>query len=358
MSKLFAASIVSAVSLVGVGCMMDEPTNEPSTSDVEQQVTKCPPDGCSANSPWLNGQYFHELHTGGIANSAGFKLVGLVKGGLQYTVVVNSGRVFGRRGTTTISGAALVNTYFVVEDPVLHQYAIKISAWSNATTYWAKSPGGGGTVETYQLDWSDMANGVPTGGYRGLCRNPPTQRTSMTITLGQNAFTSVIFEGERINADTKQIAGIDSHWFNIGCAGGALAKMYLTGHVQAAQSAGFTTNLDERQTILKMFAADYCGAGYPFTVQGTPLDWVDDKATMSASTPPVSIEGRWNKDGAVCLDNPRIDAHPLTPEAAAVFPGGVGAAMMDPAKCPAIPPHCVNKDPLFTDGYHLVSSNY
>ena len=47
----------------------------------------------------------------------------------------------------------------------------------------------------------------------------------------------------------------DSGWFNIGCAGHTLSKMYLTRNTLASQDA-MSGQWEERQATLKMLTAD------------------------------------------------------------------------------------------------------
>ncbi|HLL25428.1 MAG TPA: ADYC domain-containing protein, partial [Kofleriaceae bacterium] len=149
---------------------------------------------------------------------------------------------------------------------------------------------------------------------------------------------AVLFEGERITAATKTVADDSRYWFNIGCAGTALAKLHLTGRTEAAQSVGFATDIDDRQAMLKMLVGDYCGTGRAFTVQGQPLMWRDDQGTIDMPTSPASeLEAAWTADGAWCLSTPRLVKHPSA-ASAAKFPEGVEAAIL--AECGTRPRRC------------------
>jgi hypothetical protein len=91
-------------------------------------------------------------------------------------------------------------------------------------------------------------------------------------------------------------------------AGAAAADGHLVdGH------APYYTTLAQRQAMLKMFAADYCGTGRAFTVDGQPLQYRDSTHWYpGASTPSLpdswaarGVEALWSERGAVCLDTPR-----------------------------------------------------
>src|SRR5207302_89273 len=152
-----------------------------------------------------------------------------------------------------------------------------------------------------------------TTGFRNVCQNPPSQ-TDFTGApnpdlLGMDAFHAVVFEGDRIDAWQKTVATtIEASWFNIGCAGSTLAKMQLTGHTHVGLQDGLATTMDQRQTMLKMLAADYCGNGTPYTVAGQPLHWADEYNWMHAMASDA-LEARWTSAGADCLNTPRIEAN-------------------------------------------------
>src|SRR5262249_25624302 len=169
---------------------------------------------------------------------------------------------------------------------------------------------GGGTLAlvTCVRGWSTVQSaGLPAEKPEPLCPHPPTSKDEA---LGLNSYDSVIFEGDRVDAAAKTIgAKIDPRWFNIGCAGHTLAKMALTGHTESAVKLGFSTSIAQRQTMLKMLSADYCGDGTPFTVSGQPLQWADDLGWMHAA-PDAQLEARWTSTGASCLMKPRVEAHP------------------------------------------------
>jgi hypothetical protein len=132
-----------------------------------------------------------------------------------------------------------------------------------------------------------------------------------------------MFENDWIVADTISVQGERSGWFNIGCAGTAVAKLHLTGYSKAAQTrTGRPTTIAERTADLKMFSADYCGIGVAFTVAGQPLRWKDKQGMYNSVTSVNPIETRWTAQGATCLNTARVD-FTETPANLAVFPAGV-----------------------------------
>jgi hypothetical protein len=276
---------------------------------------------------------------------------------------VTRGRLFAIPTTTvapynvTLSGSALTNGFFLLSNG---SRFFKITvAEVNQVASWAQPVSGSPhiTLESYLLNWNEFKNGW--GDARNVCTNPPSRENPDALgMIGSLAFHTLLFEGDRIDADRKLDTGIETSWFNLGCAGSALAKMALTGHTEAARNAGtFVTTLSERQTMLKMLTADYCGTGMPFTVAGQPLNWRDDHGTMKLIQQPAQLvrEARWTEKGPACLDKPRIDVHP-TALSNTVFGVNANIYNLVLSTCPQqMPPPC-DDNTLEVDGYHLLSA--
>lgn len=323
-------------------------TEPPATGEVVQEAIICPSWMCGTNSPVIATYAFHELNVRGLANAEGFAITKFRKGATPYQVAVVGGQLVGTSpGGATISGQQLIGAQLVVSRG-LTNYVIKVEALA-AVPYYAKRPGSPvPSLEAYRLLVSSTSPGTdtPYGDWRNLCARPLVRAD-----LNLPGDMAVVFEGDRIDPDRKRVYGYDTSWFNIGCAGHTLAKMYLTGHVAAAANDGYVTTRDERQTILKMFSADYCGTGKPFTVAGVKLSWADDHQWMSHALGAIDLEARWTPYGAQCLNVPRLVANP-TVAGDAAFPGGVGAAIAAECGLPA----CPNPDP-YQITTHLVSAN-
>jgi len=170
---------------------------------------------------------------------------------------------------------------------------------------------------------------------------------------------ALVFQGDRYNAKAKtvfQTGKAVEGWFNIACAGTAVAKMHLLRHTQAGIASGsgdcaLTTEPDERQAMLKMITADICGGGHAFTHDGKDVLYMDrhkfrtfDLVKAPAAYPGFpgssSQEAVWTSRGAACLGTPRIldDWKPDPPPA----PQTLAAAIQ--AECTrvgvAVPPAC------------------
>ncbi len=281
---------------------------------------KCPPNICGMNSGDLSdGGFFYDLNLDGLANDDGYSLTSVRKGSALYDLEVDDGRLtatlfFGMVGSPhTLSGTGLAGAELrlkkVSETGVVSYRSLFIDSVSRVTDYWARRTDGVATpkIETYKFRMQ-LDSGL--GAY--LCQNGATFVDPSSPVRAMPEHHALVFEGERIDVETLTLAPTtNSRWFNIGCAETALAKMHLNGHTKASKSVGFTSTIAERQTMLKMLTADYCGTGNSFTVSGQRLRWSDDRGTMTIAPSVTKVmEARWDEHGAVCLNTPRVDAHP------------------------------------------------
>jgi hypothetical protein len=347
------------------GCSMLDERAAPLAAVQQASSPQCPIWQCGTNSPWIDGHGFHELNENGLVDGHGFYIASFTKDGVSYQIDVRGGRLYGKLGSLDVLSAHagnLAGAQLLVRNTAGGQYLIRVNGWDSNVDYWATTGAAPAPkLESYLLEWAYTDDGVNPrwNRWQNVCRY--AQATGSTPPGTLNGEHTLLFEGERIDAGTKTIsATLDSSWFNLGCAGHTLAKLDLTGHTQAASYAGFQTTIPERQTMLKMFAADYCGNGIPFTVAGQRLSWADENGWMQHK-PGVTIEARWTPSGAACLETARIDANP-TDLSKQVFPNGALAAMLEYCPRSLIPRKCSDLDPPNTDPYdfagtHLVSAN-
>lgn len=294
----------------GAASCVDLPADDASApvGTTEQALIECDTWVCGSNSPVISGLHFHELNTRGLANAEGFSVLGLVQGALGYQLVVEGGRIYGRSGSLQISGQELVGSQIWLRLGA-KAFAIRITAVGNVKTF-ARLAGVQGTLETYQLDTTELVGGT-AGDWRNLCSNPP-RRDNLDV-MGMNTAHVVVFEGERIDKVTKTISPeLDTSWFNIGCTGHALAKLAANGFTESAKVFGFTSSITSRQAFLRMLIADYCGTGRPFTISGQPLQWMDSRGYTQYTLSPANLEleARWTANGAACINTPRVIANP------------------------------------------------
>ena len=158
----------------------------------------------------------------------------------------------------------------------------------------------------------------------------PTTRQQMPPGIrGQLWFAetdhAVIVQGETYD-DDGTISRSGAEWFNIGCAGNAIAKMRLLGFDPMASGqtpANRSSTPDERIATLKMLTAKYTGP-VSHTVQGTKLLWMSSRGIVYYGDPLLDpgigpIEAQWGPSGALCLSHLRLSRRPtITADVASV----------------------------------------
>ena len=206
-------------------------------------------------------------------------------------------------------------------------YALTITKVHDSDFWVARTPGSAPEkFPVYEFSATDLTNDCPVQ----VCE-PGLDSESDTT---NNLFgTAVIFRGDYYDeAYTVRITpptDYDDDVFNISCNGTDLSKLHRFRHTSAAKILPGDPPpppVDERQTLLRLLSADYCGAGHPFTHNGVPLNLAFDpmmgfnSATASMTpgsgfrlTPPFaahSVEAMWDKNGATCIGDPRLGTSP------------------------------------------------
>jgi hypothetical protein len=350
------ASMTSLVLVLVTGCV--SVPGEAGEETTQQAIggTGCQDDFCPKNSSVIDTFAFHELSVvPGQTNPEGFSLKFLKKGLLTYSVRVRDGRITGRHSLWgTISGGALANSQLWISRGA-KDYVVFINGVL-PVNMWAKLPLPALTpqIEAYYMNWANVVSGQPGREVHNVCEQAILRDGSQDL-LGAPNFVTFVFEGERIDSVTKRIWDYDEKWFNIGCAGHILAKMYLMGHVGAADNNGYHTSIDDRQSMISNIGATYCGDGYSFTMPGQPWTVYDANKWMEYPGAPggVKLEARWEAYAPKCLDKPRVQLHP-TADTLALWGPDMDLAIE--ARCKR-PPTCSDQDPWNLDGMHLASGH-
>jgi hypothetical protein len=182
---------------------------------------------------------------------------------------------------------------------------------------------------------------------------PATLRPHITSLGGGSDYAAiaglvVIFRGDQYIETGFQVrSDPESTWFNITCAGTAIGKLHMLRHTSASSHGGPTpprsrcakrdgrptdtdtfrdlgariTTVPQRQALLRMLTADYCGVGHSFTINGLRLAYTFNQAwepqigyegrpTRFAETSIASIDALWDSNGAVCIGTPRLQYAP------------------------------------------------
>jgi hypothetical protein len=355
-----------AVILTTSACAVAPVDDGPKQVTVAQEVAgdgKCRPSLCGLNAGALTDGYFHELNLDGLANDEGFSIDRATKGTTRYIVNVVNGKITATSISigppTILTGQALAGLVIRLKRVVNNVTSYRLLSIESVSyaNYWAK-PGGVATsqrVETYKFFYRGENN--PIGDW--VCNNGDLYHDPTEPVRAMSEHHALVFEGDRIDVEDLRVAQYHavsnppSRWFTIGCAETALAKMHLNGHTKASHHVGFSNTALQRQTFLKMIMADYCGNGHSFTVTGQRLRWSDSAGTMTIpSTFGKELEARWDENGALCLNTPRVDAHP-TSESRAHFEEGIETAIDLVCGIGNRPPPC----PTLSTGSYLRSWN-
>ncbi len=279
---------------------------DPEELGVAEQNAGCSAWGCGSNSPILGPLYFHELKESG-TSLEGIGIVDMVQNNVHYRVHVHADKLYGisLNGGPNLSGAALdgarINLTTPAGNATLYIENVNTASqkfWRGPATY----------VETYELRYTGA--GVPNfGAPLPLCQNPPGRRDGEgSYWLEQ--YEAILFTGDRYNASSKTVTATtpaqSGDYFNIACAGGALAKLHLNRYTYAGSTSGYTSGGATRQAMLKMYTGDFCGTGVAYTRQGVTLRWTNAQLQTSAGGSTASNEALWDLNGAKCIKVHRL----------------------------------------------------
>jgi ADYC domain len=301
--------LISSLAALAAGCPTP-PSLGPPVSPPLTQGTTCGTWLCQTNAASVgNGLFFHELDvTGTKFNDAGIRYVpGSFHSadGVPLELSVRSHDLVGTNGGplgSLYQRQNLKGAMLVLESQTGETFDVRI-AEVDFIDFWVHP--GRELIPTYTFEYR-----VQKGSreFRPMCTGRDLSRE--WAERGEAATLALVFTGDRYDAQKKTVATGPSDWFNVACAGSAVAKMHLLRHTTAGivgtSSGILQTAQDERQAMLKMLTDDICGTGYSFTVDGEDVLYMDMRrwhpfATASAGT----LEAIWSKDGALCLEEPR-----------------------------------------------------
>ena len=268
----------------------------------------------------------HESNLFGVPDEQGFSLaVGganhraqITKDGIPFDLYVTQGRFVGRHASgAVIQGPALGGSVITVNHEGVPFYEIVIFRVRTLSFAVGTLP-----VEAYDLRWRLAGSSAPP--VKNICPGPAKVLDPRPDLLGMEPWETLVYEGDRFAPSTMTVRAIpDPNWFNYGCAGHTLAKLYLT-----RQTAASNPSWAQRQASLKLMVGAYCpNSGKTFTVAGTPFRWKGGGVNFWSV--PTKLEARWNQYGATCLNEPRLKDYP-SPE----FPE---ITAMIHAECPTLP---------------------
>jgi hypothetical protein len=348
------------------GCTVPE---DPATSAVESEINQCDqlPFMCN-NSPGTLFYGIHELSLLGTPNAQNAKIMPgvlgkpeLRKGTSRYRLAVVGGEIKGLDplwGVTLLRGDSVVGAELSIIDATTGAvlYVMQIDSHrEGAYPYPIRS-----TDPLHMYVISRHAPGAPADPKLNVCNTYkfPPQPDRGGHLMGMAEGEVLLFDGERVDVTAKTLSPNPADatgWITFGCAGHALAKLDLSNNTRhrepdPAAWAG-------HQATLKLYVADYCGGGQPFTVPMTPLLWKGGAITEYVAAP-SGLEARWSETGAICLGTARLAAHP---EEGDPFydEGGVLEAIRKQCVLNGHAlPTCPNLDVENLDGAPRISANY
>lgn len=343
---------------------------------------ECPPDACGVNGTWLgDGVPFRTLNLDGHVNDQQVKIMKFEVTGVPYPppagpilpigtkLVANvehhgdelTGQVVRSDGSLgpVLRGKSLIHTTLA-----LRRFNFQMAGYDPATME---------PITDYALEITDV---ITDGRFFVECNDParcddrPVTFYKFTATTGDGcavdlcrpglvaddslnrglAGMAVVFQGDQYDPRTLEVSDAPPRDFNIACIGTTVSKLHLLRHTYASQSPltpeALQPSLHDRQTLLRLFTADYCGTEHFFTHNGmklridlgAPVNTIYSVTKNSGfqSEEGETVEAMWGPDGARCLDAPRLGSE-LLPEVA----GACGARFCAPGTpCPSSPPPC------------------
>ena len=283
---------------------------DPATLGATEQEAGCNMWGCGTNSPILGPFNMYELNENG-PNLDGITITDLILNGQSYRVDVQGARLVAipLSGTGTLSGTRLIGARIRLSTSAGPAVIHIENVTPRGQLFWR---GPVGYVETYELKYTGA--GMPNfGGPIPLCLTAPSTASGEGPQWAQ-PYEAILYTGDRYNSIAKTVTAssyaASGNYFNIACAGGALAKLHLNRYTTASSVSGYTSTAATRQAMLKMYTGDVCGSGVAYTMQGTSLKWTNAAGQSSSGGGTTSNEAMWTAAGASCIQTHRLHNTP------------------------------------------------
>jgi ADYC domain len=303
-----ARAVAVAFGMAVTSCGIDV---EPTTVVTAALASDCGIWGCASNAATMA----HELDASSQhANDVGLTFVSFIAPGpggdaLRVDVVGDELRGVRLRDQTILTGDALLGAVMTVKDQQGARSQIRLDA-EGVTDYWpVPTPG---KTKTYVFQYREEH----ASDWRNLCSDPippkgedPPAWTHEPDWAWVGRPIAVVFSGDRYDNKLLTVStGNIGRWFNIACAGSAVAKMHLLRYTTASGQAAPVPSDSQRTAVLKMITDDICGTGHSFTVDGEAVlydDWLNHHGYAFGRGTERSAEAIWTERGAACLWEPR-----------------------------------------------------
>ena len=320
-------------------CPADATAHAPTITTVARTGggADCPEWGCGTNSPTIgDGIVFDELDSSQTQEDThGIKI---------KSAILDDGNAVDLHVTRDLLSANRRNDHRPLSDDELKRLTITLAIHRTTTgeyfefelrileinmqilSFWA---GRREAVPAYLIHARQTVPSTPSN-FVPVCKITATVTTEPQWANAEHY--AVIFAGDRYHpaAKTVEDAPANTTWFNLACAATAPAKMHLMRHTNAGAGTdrAYATTIDERNAMLKMFTADYCGDGNNTGIDGNmytadgqkllygdsrgwytpppgvPLFTVNSSGALSPAR--TTMEALWTPRGVACLTTPRL----------------------------------------------------
>jgi hypothetical protein len=305
--------IVAATPMLLAACWdPDEPCGDENCEAIASNlIAPCESFGCGGNAS-IGRTLVRELNANGLPNEEGFVLEGFTSGdgaahrmpiGTPMKLDVQDDRLLGLvSGQPTIEGVELVGARLHLRLPS-GMYVFMRLGQMRATNFWS-SPGTGQVA----INIYEVVEDGPNG--KELCDSALSGQVTPDGAIERPTNMAVVFAGDRYDSHRGlvEVPG-DPGWLNIACVGTALAKMHFLRHTSAGSGSTTSPSRVNRQAMLKLLSADYCGDGRAYSRNGNPLFFQDPDGLFDPSpwwgSRVAEFEAIWTAAGALCLDDPR-----------------------------------------------------
>jgi hypothetical protein len=185
------------------------------------------------------------------------------------------------------------------------KFVVTINSVSNTQHFYQ----GGNVPATFTFPSYGMT--VVEVGVASKPKNVCSVPHNNTLMFQTAPYEVLISRGDRYDPSTGEVyatGAATTTWFNLACTGDAISKAQVLRYGEPKSTGPFTTDGDDRTTIVRAIRADYCGTGTGYTESGTPIS-IGNAANWLWLAPlpnAANLEAIWGPDGAICLANQRI----------------------------------------------------
>lgn len=343
--EMFTRLLLPSMAVAGglIGCNHQTPSSRvpdfsvPLCTKTREPQIDCNTQECGGNSSIVNGFPVNGFskEASGTCNPSGVQLLphslqgGDCGSGAELGLDPSGTRLIGTRlGKVVCTGEQLTGASFLVRSFAPATVAFTITNVRQITMSDGSSKYEGYRIESGGGSACEPATALRIQRQLGLVPEARQAVAALPIPagyqFGPHDDLVIAVDGPLYDEKDQLVKGSREHWFNLACAGDALAKRSLYELYLASDDA-------RNDTALRMLTANYCGK--PYTVPGVELEW---KANEPA-TPILREEALWQGGKAICIGTPRLMTLHVTEGNQPISPADL-PAQLQPADCKS--QHC------------------